>query len=278
MTLLCATPKIRDDKICALEQHHRGAPSMASIDRDTRSSTVVAASAQAADRRDPGFSIDAVARIAPFAAYIALLALTPLISDSGHGHASGWQAWLPAARGLVAGALLLLFWSRYSELQGPRIARGKHLAIACALGVAVYALWIVLDAPWMVIGSPTSPASMSTDYGTDALAVTSARLLGLVVVVPIMDELFWRSFVMRWLTRHHFLGVDPRTVSRFAFWSTAALFALEHNQWLAGLIAGVVFNWLYMRTRSLGVAVLAHAVANACLGFHILHFDRWDLW
>jgi CAAX prenyl protease-like protein len=251
---------------------------MDSRENNRASSTAAAATARATNRQSAGFSADALARIAPFAAYIALLAVTPLMADGGRGFASGWQAWLPAARGLLAGALLLLLWSRYSELQGPRIARPGDLAIACMLGFVVYVLWIALDAPWMVLGSPTSPTSMSTDYGTHALAITTARLLGLVVVVPIIEELFWRSFVMRWLTHQQFLSVDPRTVSRFAFWSTAVLFALEHNQWLAGLVAGVAFNWLYMRTRSVGVAILAHAVANACLGFHILHFNRWDLW
>jgi CAAX prenyl protease-like protein len=147
--------------------------------------------------------------------------------------------------------------------------------------VVVYPLWIALDAPWIIIGSPTAPASISAEYGTHALAITIAmtiaRLLGLVVVVPIIEEIFWRSFVRRWLTHRQFLTVDPRTVSRFAFWSTAVLFALEHNQWLARLVADVTFNWLYMPTRSAGVAILAHSVANACLGFRILQFNRWDL-
>ena len=64
------------------------------------------------------------------------------------------------------------------------------------------------------------------------------RLIGLVVVVPVMEELFWRSFLMRWLTNSMFLSIEPRQVSRSAFVITAVLFALAHDLWLAGLLAG----------------------------------------
>lgn len=104
--------------------------------------------------------------------------------------------------------------------------------------------------------------------------LTGARLVGLIVVVPIMEELFRRSFLMRWLTNHDVLNVDPRSTRRFAFCATAGLFALEHHLWLAGLIAGVVFNALYIRIRTLWAPITAHAVATTALSIYIVTYGR----
>lgn len=111
-------------------------------------------------------------------------------------------------------------------------------------------------------------------HGAPDHLLTGARLVGLIVVVPIMEELFRRSFLMRWLTNHDFLNVDPRSTRRFAFCATAGLFALEHHLWLAGLIAGVVFNALYIRIRTLWAPITAHAVATTALSIYIVTYGR----
>jgi CAAX prenyl protease-like protein len=93
-----------------------------------------------------------------------------------------------------------------------------------------------------------------------------------------MEELFWRSFLLRWLERHDFLQVAPRSVGPRPLVITTALFALEHSQWLAGGIAGVVYSALYMRSGNLWVPIAAHAVTNAALGIWILHTENWHFW
>jgi CAAX prenyl protease-like protein len=115
------------------------------------------------------------------------------------------------------------------------------------------------------------------DGGLDPVLV-ALRLVGFVVVVPVMEELFWRSFLMRWIDRRDFLSVDPRLVSPLALVATSALFALEHSAWLAGLAAGLAYGVVYHRTGNLRTAIVSHAVSNLLLGAWILARQDWSLW
>jgi CAAX prenyl protease-like protein len=218
-----------------------------------------------------------VARVTPFAAYIALLALTPLLL--GPASRLGIPSiWLQPLNGVVAGLLLVYFWSCYDELrQKPGLTPGGA-SVSLGVGIVIFWLWISLDAPWMVWGET---AQFDPTYGDGSVAdrvSTGFRLLSLIAVVPLMEEIFWRSFLMRWITDHDFLRVDPRRITLFAFTATTVLFAIEHHLWLAGLVAGVAFNLLYMWTRNVWSPIIAHVAANACLGVYIIANRRWDLW
>jgi CAAX prenyl protease-like protein len=63
-----------------------------------------------------------------------------------------------------------------------------------------------------------------------------------------------------------------------AFLITTVLFSLEHDRWLAGALAGALYNWLYMRSGNLWVPIAAHGVTNAVLGVWILHTRNWQFW
>jgi CAAX prenyl protease-like protein len=93
-----------------------------------------------------------------------------------------------------------------------------------------------------------------------------------------MEELFWRSFLLRWIDRRDFLAMDPRQASFTAFALSSTLFALEHTQWLAGFIAGLVYTWLYKKTRNLRAPIISHAVTNGTLGLWILATGNWRFW
>jgi len=104
------------------------------------------------------------------------------------------------------------------------------------------------------------------------------RLLALAAVVPVMEELFWRSFLMRWIAARDFLALDPRRAGLAAFALSSALFASEHSLWLAGLLAGVAYAWLYRRSGNLWTAILSHAITNAALGTYVLATGSWQFW
>ena len=133
---------------------------------------------------------------------------------------------------------------------GGKLARmysGTTWSMGVAAGVAVFVLWINLDFSPLVGGEggegfdPRNGASI--DWG---LAVT--RLAGAALVVPVMEELFWRSFILRWLENPRFLDVDPASVGWKALAISSAVFAVEHHLWFAGLLAGLAYGWLYIRT------------------------------
>jgi uncharacterized protein len=214
----------------------------------------------------------ALPRIAPFALFIAFLAFTPLLGQLFD------PRWVVALRGVAVAAVLAIFWRSYTELAAPGRAAVSDWALAVLLGVAVFALWITLDSGWAVIGTPAAGfVPLRADGGLDP-ALVALRLFGLVLVVPVMEELFWRSFVMRWIDRREFLSLDPARATPLAFALSSALFAVEHAQWLAGLLAGLAYGWLYMRSRNLWIPIVSHAITNALLGFWILASRDWTLW
>ena len=105
------------------------------------------------------------------------------------------------------------------------------------------------------------------------------RLLRSFAIVPIVEELFWRGWMMRWVIDPDFEKVPLGTYSARAFWIVAILFAAEHGPyWDVGLAAGILFNWWMVRTRSLGDLILAHAVANLSLSAYVVAAGKWEYW
>jgi len=227
-------------------------------------------------RRSPsGSSIrsarPALARAAPFALFIAFIAIqSPL---EAHVDAR----WVVALRGVAVAALLAFFRRDYIELwQGPRLS-ARAWALSLAGGVAAFALWITLDSGWVAFDAGTPFVPLRADGSLDP-ALVALRLLGLVAVVPVMEELFWRSFLMRWIDRRDFLDADPRRASAAAIVVSSALFASEHALWLAGLLAGLIYAGLFVGTGNLRASLISHATTNGMLGGWILATRDWRFW
>jgi len=215
-------------------------------------------------------------RILPFAVFMLFVVASSLL-PSPDGIAGDWDSrLLYVARTIVVGGLLLLFWNRYQELAMAELRRCEWPA-AVATGVLVFLLWIALDQPWATLGEPKGFDPRGADGAID-WGLTLPRLIGLALVVPVMEELFWRSFLQRWIDAPDFEAVDPRRASRRALLVTAAVFALEHNMLVAGFVAGLAYGALYWRSGNLWSPVIAHAVTNGLLGAWILASGSWHLW
>jgi uncharacterized protein len=104
------------------------------------------------------------------------------------------------------------------------------------------------------------------------------RCIGAVLLVPVMEELFWRSFLMRWLQQPVFQGVEPRRVGLKAIVLSTFVFTLAHTLWLAAVIAGFTYALLYVRSGKLWTAVIAHAVTNGALAAWVIATGQWQFW
>jgi len=216
-----------------------------------------------------------IARGAPFLLFIALLVLGAQLSSPEGANAAA--PWLVVARGAIVALALLWFWPGYTELRRPSPAHPVHWLLAVIAGFAICLIWIYLDQDWAVLSRSPGFIARLPEGGTDWL-LGLARLAGFALAVPVMEELFWRSLVLRWIEQHDFLGLAPRRIGMRAFLITTALFALEHERWIAGAVAGMVYNGLYMRSGNLWVPIVAHAVTNAALGVWILRTQNWQFW
>src|SRR5262249_2958695 len=105
------------------------------------------------------------------------------------------------------------------------------------------------------------------------------RTLRAVLIVPIVEELFWRAWLMRWLIEPDFSKVPLGAYTAASFWPVAFLFAVEHGPyWDVGLLAGILFNAWMIRIRSLGDLILTHAIANSALSVYVITAGKWEYW
>lgn len=213
-------------------------------------------------------------RSLPFGLYIAMLALEGLLPDWAPGFDVRWL--YPVKAGLVALALAVL-WRHYIELKSYGLPL-RHLLLSLAVGLGVLVLWINLDAGWMLMGEAGDGYNPTNEAGRIDWLLVAFRIAGAALVVPIMEELFWRSFIQRWVQQPDFLALDPARTGLKALLIASALFATAHLQWLAGLIAGLAYGWLYIRTRNLWAPIIAHAVTNGMLGAYVVTTGHWSFW
>ena len=219
------------------------------------------------------FSHAAWLRILPFAAYLFFIVAGDVLERMGVAASS--LLWLYPAKIAVVALLLALFWRHYTELRPFRLSPAQVL-IAIATGVVVLVLWVSLDAGWMIFGSP-SGFDPRSEGRIDWLLV-AIRIAGAALVVPLMEELFWRSFLMRWIVAPNFDSVEPSQLGLKSFIITVLLFGFEHNLWLAGIVAGAAYSVLYMRHRTLWSPILAHAVTIGLLGIWVVRTGNWSYW
>jgi CAAX prenyl protease-like protein len=220
-----------------------------------------------------GFDRAALVRILPFGAYLAFFLVGDLLARFGVDAAS--LRWLYAVKVALVAGLLALFWREYSELKVKPMGMPVVLT-ALAVGVAVFFLWINLHAGWMVIG--TSAGFDPRNGGVLDWPLVAVRIAGAALVVPVMEELFWRSFVLRWIDKPDFLSLDPAQAGLRGFCISVLLFGFEHNLWLAGIVAGVAYSVLFMRHRTIWSPILAHAVTNGMLGAWVVMTGSWSYW
>ncbi|WP_243489037.1 CAAX prenyl protease-related protein [Massilia violaceinigra] len=221
----------------------------------------------------PMFSRAAWARILPFLVYIFFIIAVDVLARLG----IELQAlrWMYALKIGAVLATLAWFWRDYTELHSWDLGL-TATAVALVTGVLVLVLWVSLDASWMVIGAPDG-FNPTTGGRIDWLMV-AVRIAGAALVVPVMEELFWRSFLMRWIDSDSFHLLDPAQISLKSVVIGVVLFGFEHNLWLAGMVAGAAYSLLYMKQRSLWSSILAHAVTNGLLGVWIVRTGNWTYW
>ena len=215
-------------------------------------------------------------RLLPFAAFMALLWLRSVAPTDDRWGVD--TRWLYGLNLLLVGSMLVVWWRDYGELARQNLPSAVEWALSITVGLAVFGLWIGLDAPWMQIGKPAANFVPVDAQGRLDWPLISVRWLGAALLVPVMEELFWRSFLMRWVQAPTFEGVDPRHVGPKAVLLSTFVFMLAHPLWLAAIVAGLAYALLYRQTGKLWPAVIAHGVTNGALGIWVVMTGQWQFW
>jgi len=181
-------------------------------------------------------------------------------------------------KALSVAALLFFFRREYRELQMADLLNARATLTACLAGIVTFVLWVCLDWKIAVAGGPAGFNPSLFPDGPIRFFMTATRIGGAVLVVPVMEELFWRSFLLRYMMNPDFEGVPIGDFSWPSFLTTTILFGLEHHLVIAGMVAGAIYNLLLYKTRSLAQCVFAHAVTNLALAIYVLYTGKWYFW
>ena len=218
--------------------------------------------------------------VAPMATFLVLTSLEDWLPKGSAGPHPTYYTVFYAFKIAVVAFTCWLGRSTWRDLS-PRPGAGT-LGLSVAVGLLVTALWVGLDGLYPIFGEVGSRAGFNPNVLTPAskVAFLAVRLLGLVLVVPFFEELFWRSFVVRWIIDpDDFRKVPIGRVTPIAAAVTAGLFAVEHPaEWLPALLTGGLWAWLLHQTRSVSACFVSHAVANLGLGVYVLSTGNWKFW
>jgi CAAX prenyl protease-like protein len=203
----------------------------------------------------------------PFAIYIGL-------SLIGNYFENGVYIMYPV-KTLCVAASLWYFRQHYDEL---RIKLTLLPAIAAVVtGIVVFLIWILPEGLYPHLGTSEFDPTIFANRSLLVFLIVF-RIAGAVLVVPIFEELFWRSFLIRWIIKPDFKKVPLGTFTWASFLLISLFFGLEHHRWLVGLAAGVIYNLLLYRQKQLLPCVIAHAVTNLALAVYVLFTGRWSYW
>lgn len=217
----------------------------------------------------------------PFVAWLFLMQML--------GDPAGWKY---AARSLVC--LIMFLWLQ--PWRGYAPMNWRHALLALAVGVSVFLVWVGAETPWFRLRFPEAgdfylrwcvmplgkipETSSARPYAPEVAGWGWAltRLAGSAAVIAVIEEFFWRGFLYRWMFAKDFMKVDLGAWHWGYFLLVNLVFGLEHDQWLAGWIAGLAYSVVMWRTRNIWAAALAHAVTNYTLGWYVLATGQYHFW
>lgn len=215
----------------------------------------------------------ALAWVAPFAIFLGFLTIRSSLAALGRWEHVLWVA--------VMAAVIWFFSRRVLSF------RCVNPLGSVALGLAVFALWVGPDVlipgyrnHWLFQNQylGTLKNAIATDLLDDPLVLVF-RTIRATIIVAIVEELFWRGWLMRWLIKPEFDQVPLGAYDTRAFWITAALFASEHGPyWDVGLACGAIYNWWMLRTKSIGDLIVTHGVTNLALSLYTIATKQWHYW
>ncbi len=222
-----------------------------------------------------------IPHVIPYVAWIFIMGLL--------GDPTGWKYVL---RSILC--LALLFACRPWRFSYPKL-NPKHLPGATLAGLAVLVIWVLPETdfftrfetlhrlylrighlmPWEM-AQPLEMVRYAPD--TDGWLFALGRLAGSALVIAVIEEFFWRSWLTRWVEKEDFLSVDPGAVSWKSILIASALFATTHVRWIAGFLCGILWGWYYRKTRDIWAVAWAHILCNGLLGAYVLWSGKWEFW
>ena len=209
-----------------------------------------------------------LARVAPFTAFVALTFCQGLFGEAS-------RYWFYFAKTIIGAWFVWVMRPMVLEM------KWKFTWEAVVVGIAVLVIWIGLDGfypEFGTAGKSWNPNAQFGEGGALAWLLIVARILGSSIVVPPLEEVFYRSFFYRYITKPDFQSMSLGQFNWMSFLITSVVFGFAHHEWLAGILCGFAYQGLVCWKKRLGDAIVAHAITNFLLGLWVVWKGAWHFW
>jgi uncharacterized protein len=201
---------------------------------------------------------------------------------------TGLQPYLPKSafpitytvKTIVVGCLLIALRKQFTPI------RWNYWYVGIALGVVGIFQWVLMQ-NWL--GAHFAWFAPSPDAFDPTKAIASpivrnsfiaVRIIGAVLVVPVMEELFWRDFLWRTILAPN--DFKLASVGEFG-WAPVLIvplaFCSVHGNWFpTAIVWGILIELLLVWSKSLGACILMHATTNLLLAVYVLQYHAWGFW
>ncbi|MGI8966280.1 MAG: CAAX prenyl protease-related protein [Limisphaerales bacterium] len=220
-----------------------------------------------------------LARVAPFFIFLALTFCQGQFGESS-------RYWFYLLKTLVGLWLILMMRPFVAEM------RWVFSWEAIGVGILIFIIWVGIDKWYPTLDQIFQRFGWShakaeklwnphDQFGRNSMLAwwfIVVRLFGSALVVPPLEEVFYRSFLYRYIARPDFETVPLGQFLLKPFLITAAIFGFVHAEWLAGVLCGLAFQGLVVKKKRLGDAMSAHAITNLLLGLWVIWKGDWKFW
>ena len=216
-----------------------------------------------------------LSRVLPFFVFLLLTSCQGSFGPQSH-------FWVYLAKCIVGAWMIWVTWPLVSEM---RWAISFEALLA---GTLVFILWVAMDVSYPKFSQPDESWNLYEHFGPASMMVwlfAGVRIAGSTLLVPMLEEVFYRSFLYRYILAPNWMFIEYNSFAVKPFLITSIVFGITHQHWLAGIICGMIYQFLVIRTNRVGDAITAHAVTNLLLGVWVItqgfgyaKEPQWHLW
>ena len=218
-------------------------------------------------------------RISDDLAYVAPMATFLLLTQVG----AWWKSLYPAsyvAKAIIVAIMLFALRRHFTKI------RWNHWWLGVIVGVIGIFQWVGMQL-WLQKHFEFFKPSPDVFNAFDTFATPAVlwsfiviRIASATLVVPVMEELFWRDYLWRYiLAPNAFKLAKVGEKHWMPIVIVSGAFALVHgNWWLTAIVWGLMIACLLVYTKSLGACIIAHGTTNLLLALYVLRTKDWAFW
>ena len=216
--------------------------------------------------------------IVPFLAFLAISSLEGEAKNDDGSLNANLYATIYCLKIVIVGGCVI--WGRKALNDLLPVPKTVFWIYAIVSGLMIGFFWVHLEGfypplPESIVGKRTGFNPLKNLDGPLQAVFLVARFLGLVIVVPVIEELFTRDFVLRFVTKPEWETVEPWQFSRNAAIFSTIIFVVGHPEWLPAILCGLIWLALLRYSKSVSALVISHAVANLAIGFYSIVTGDW---